>query len=150
MPHQKTILSKRTRSAGGREGLERLAATLGCRVTTVRRAEDQGAPGEIRKGMSAWFAARKPPHGAARAFVGVLAELEGLKMEKLKLEIEWLKIQIAKDTGELIPVEPLRRYPTLLGMPPRNRAAWQGCPDLGGAPPGGTQAQVGGKDHGHP
>ena len=110
MTHQKSILSKRRRSAGSRKRLERLAAALGCCVATVRRAEAQGAPVESREGMSAWFATRKnAPHGAARALGGVLAELEGLKMEKLKLEIEWLKIQIAKDTGELIPVEPLRR-----------------------------------------
>ena len=69
----------------------------------------KGRPGRSGKGCRRGLPQGSPPHGAARAFVGVLAELEGLKMEKLKLEIEWLKIQIAKDTGELIPVEPLRR-----------------------------------------
>ena len=86
--------------------MERLAAALGCCVATVRRAEAQGAPVESRDGMSAWFAARKNvPRGAAKALGGVLAEIEALKLRKVELQIEWLKIQIAKDSGELIPAE---------------------------------------------
>lgn len=106
MTPQKTILSKRRRGPGGRERLERLASALGCCVATVRRAEAQGAPVESREGMSAWFAARKNvPRGAAKALGGVLAEIEALKLRKVELQIEWLKIQIAKDRGELIPAE---------------------------------------------
>ena len=53
---------------------------------------------------------------------GVLAEIEALNLRKVELQSEWLKIQIAKDSGELIPAErviPGTEYRTVIrtGLP---------------------------------
>ena len=59
-----------------------------------------------RQGVAALSASRKNVQkGPAKSFVGVLAEIGALRLRKLNLELEWLKNQIAKDIGALIPAE---------------------------------------------
>jgi hypothetical protein len=92
------------------------AEFFGCNPRTIQRERKAGAPLDDLKAMSAWFASRhSAPEGAAK-LGGAAAALQLLRIEKLRLETQRLKILNALETGELVPIARVQGEITRLGV----------------------------------
>ena len=112
------------------------AEQLGCNPRTIRRARIAGAPLDDPRALSAWFASKHSAPAGVSQLGGAFADLQSLKVEKLRLETERLRILNAVEAGELIPIERVKREMTRLGRVYRSEfeqfaaeiPGWEGLP----------------------